>query len=211
MTRIENMMEALRQERGGGMTPRGSMERDDLVSESLQGDASFDMPLDPLGAAARSLFGLQHELVDTRPRHSTSAASPLSHGERSSIKIGLRDFVFPNVSDYQKYVDFFFTEVNPHLPCVNEAEFRFQSEQLPISGDIPSSQTCFLALNYAIFACVDSLVDIIRPEVNIPGIVPSAPGWQWFQAADELIGKRDIIGRGNLMVIQALLLEVAAF
>jgi hypothetical protein len=196
MARIESMMEALVQDRGIGITPRGSIEREEAISDGFE---TFGANLVP---------GKQTAFPFDSPdsRHRLSISSPSGSELTASIRIGSKTLAFPNTSDYQKYVNLLFTDVNPYNPCVNEGEFRARGEQMLVSRVIHPSEVSFLALNYILFACVDILFDVTPPGVN-----SKPPGWHWFQIADELVGKRKLSGRGDLGLIQFLLWEVRMF
>lgn len=43
------------------------------------------------------------------------------------------------------------------------------------------------------------------PETTLSN---KTPGWQWFRAADELVGKRKMSGQSDMSLIQFLILEV---
>lgn len=70
------------------------------------------------------------------------------------------------------------------------------------SSYLDRRDSCFLALHYIIFAVADMLVDISAPEDR-----PRTPGWKWWLAADELVGKQKISGRGDLSLVQFLVFE----
>ncbi|KAF2194024.1 hypothetical protein K469DRAFT_617820 [Zopfia rhizophila CBS 207.26] len=210
MTRIEGMMEALVQEGGARVLLRGSAEQEEVVSAGFQGDTAFQAPIEPFNtspAPVRQQLGFQQDNawmnVSPESRHSIPAVSPASgHELTSGIQVGSRNLTFPNPVDYQKYIEFFFADINPYHPCVNEAEFRARSERMFSSRTIQTSDICILALNYIIFAFSDIVVDTSPGGGN-----SRPPGWQWFQLADELVGKRTISGRGNLSLIQFLIYE----
>lgn len=134
-------------------------------------------------------------------------AAPIYPGSRiesaSRIKVGVRSFVFPARARYEKYVDFFFHDINPCHSCVNEADFRDKARRVLGGDNVEKKEVCFLALNYIIFACSDILLNVA--SVSERGVLP---GWKWFLAADELVGKRKLSGRGDLSLIQFLVYEV---
>lgn len=209
MARIEGMMETLIQERTMGSTPRGSMERDDTASDIILGDAPVQAAGDifnpSLAQARHSSFKLESP---ERPRLSTSGASPSSSADSNvTIRLGSKSLVFPNPADYQKYIDFFFADLNPYYPCINEADFRIRSERTLATSMIHNNDATLLALNYMVFACSDIAVDV-SPQAT----ANSKPaGWHWFQAAADALGKRELNGRGDLTFIQYLILEVGSF
>lgn len=204
MARIENMMEALVQDRGIGITPRGSIERDGSGSDGFQTDTTYQTPMDAFSANLVPVR--QHDYMQDSPesRRRNSIGSPPSSEPAPTIRFGSRSLLFPSPFNYQKYVDYFFSDVNPCHPCVNEAEFRSRSEQMLVSRHIHASEVSFLALNYMIFACVDVLVD-----TTPVGMGTKLPGWQWYQLADELIGKRKLSGRADVTLVQSLIWEVS--
>jgi hypothetical protein len=208
MARMEGMMEVLIQERGGGTTPRGSIEREEAFVDGFHGDTALHPPIEAFSAnlaAVRQQLGFPLESPELRTRQSISAVSPSSSTEStSSIRVGSRNLPFPNQNDYQKYVDYFFSSITPYYPCVNEAEFRARSESMLATRVINASDVSFLALNYIIFSCADIMVDTTNP-----GATTKPPGWQWFQTADQLVGKRKVSGRGDLSLIQFLIWEAS--
>jgi hypothetical protein len=208
MARMEGMMEVLIQERGIGTTPRGSIEREEAFVDGFHGDTALHPPIEAFSAnlaAVRQQLGFPPESPESRTRQSISAVSPSSSTESTStIRLGSRNLPFPNQNDYQKYVDYFFSSITPYYPCVNEAEFRVRSESMLATRVINASDISFLALNYIIFSCADILVDTTNP-----GTVTKPPGWQWFETADQLVGKRKVSGRGDLSLIQFLIWEAS--
>ncbi|KAF2713963.1 hypothetical protein K504DRAFT_462421 [Pleomassaria siparia CBS 279.74] len=206
MARMEGMMEVLIQERGIGSTPRGSIEREEAFIDGFHGDTALHPPIEAFSAnlaAVRQQLGFPPESPELRTRQSISAVSPSSSTESmSNIRVGSRTLSFPNPSDYQKYIDYFFSSVTTFYPCVNEAEFRARGESMLATRVIDASDISFLALNYIVFSCSDILVDTTHL-----GTISRPPGWQWFQLADQLVGKRKVSGRGDLYLIQFLIWE----
>lgn len=158
-------------------------------------------------AAVKDQLGLSNQAN----AHSSSPASSARTGSisipssaTSSIRVGSRSFPFPNRSDYEKYIDFFFADMNQCISCINEMDFRMRSQMLQSSDSIEHGKTSFLALNFIIFACADMLVDMAPPEK-----LPRPPGWRWFLAANDLVGKRKVGGQADLHLIQFLVYEVA--
>lgn len=206
MARLEGMMETLIQERAATLTPRGSMERDEAVSDSVQSD----IVMLPAGDAFNpSLPRVRHSSFKVespeRIRHSLSGGSPQSSADfPSAIRMGSKSFAFPTPVDYQKYLDFFFNDLNPYYPCVNEAEFRMRSDKMLATRPLPANDICFLALHYVIFACVDIAGETSNAAHNKP------PGWQWFQLASDLVGNRVLSGHGDLSLVQTTILEVCS-
>ncbi|KAF2009504.1 hypothetical protein BU24DRAFT_76108 [Aaosphaeria arxii CBS 175.79] len=210
MARIEGMMEALIQDRSVMLSPRGSMEREDTASDSLRGDATFDIRMETFGAisnTARQKLKLSNDSPELQVRQPVPATSPPQQEGRSTIRTGTKDRTFPTLTDYQRYIDFFFSSVNPYLPCINEAEFRAHSEQMLSSVDIPERSMCLLALNYVIFACVDILLQMLDTGSNVPGGDSNTAGWHWFQIAEEVLGNRPKTGRGRMVLVQVLTWE----
>ncbi len=159
-------------------------------------------------------LGLQHQHQGqfNRPSQSHSGKnypfaipSPSGSGNESvsSIRVGNRTLAFPLPSDYSKYLDYFFKDVNASHSCVNESDFRRRSDKLLLSSSVDIGDICFLALNYIIFACCD-----ILPAVVTVTDRKRLPGWQWFLTADELVGRRKMGGHGDLTLLQFLIFEV---
>jgi len=206
MARIEGMMESLIQERGVSATPRGSLERDEAISDGLLSEAAMQAASDLFGPTLAPARRASSKLASPeRTRHSISVMSP-SNGADSpaTIRVGSTNFSFPHPADYQRYMDFLFNDLNLYYPCINEADFRMRSEHMLAAQTIHSSDICLLALHYIVFACADIAVDSFPVSV---GAKP--PGWHWIQAATDLAGQRELSGRGDLSLIQYLVLKVS--
>jgi hypothetical protein len=186
MLRMEGLMESFMQERGATVTPRMSMERDDSIGESFQSD--FTM----LGASEASFPNF------TNGRQASFQAESLP-----TVCVGSRSFPFPNPTDYQKSVDFFFADLTHYYHCLNEADFRMKSEKMLAGRQIPPVHSSFLALNYMVLACVNIALETQATLHCKPS------GWQWFQAADDLVGKKLMAGHSDFNLIQYLILKSA--
>jgi hypothetical protein len=157
MARIESMMESLLLERAMTATPHISVERDAAASsERLHADFLMQIA----GEASLSTFphlaegDLDFEGGPGRARHSISAVSPSSSADAAAtIRVGSRTFAFPTPAEYQSYLDLFFDDIAPYYPCVNELEFRINSERLLLAPAIQADHVSLLALNYIVFAC----------------------------------------------------------
>lgn len=190
------------------------------VAESIThkrlGDSTFQAPLNTFNANIESMRA-QLGIPLQRSDHNTS--SPTSHVLRDAsihspssstseatrtVNVGGRLFQFPRAPEYTAYLDFFFNDINPCHSCVNEADFRNKSEKMLSTSSIRRDDICFLALNYIIFACADILRDMTADKGRT-----RLPGWVWFLAADALVGRRKISGKGDLTLIQFLIYEVS--
>ncbi|KZO90878.1 hypothetical protein CALVIDRAFT_371841 [Calocera viscosa TUFC12733] len=125
---------------------------------------------------------------------------------QNHISIGRHKLPFPNPVEYTQYIDFFFNDVNACHPCVNENDFRLRSQPLVHRRGFEHVDLEFLALNYIIFALIDALLDgtpVVAPNTGSEKM----PGWNWFAAAERLIGRRKTRGRASLTLIQILIFE----
>lgn len=179
------------------------------------GESTFQAPLDVFNnnlAGVRAQLGFspnaESHVSTTSPAQPSPEAFSTPNGgftsqRLSTIRVGSRKLPFPSEDDYRRYIEFFFDDINACHPCVNEADFRARSEKLlTIAG--PNIDTHLLALNYSIFACTDILVDMSpNDQMRQP------PGWQWFLAADSLVGKRKFGGRASMTLIQFLVFEAS--
>ena len=120
----------------------------------------------------------------------------------SEIRIGSRSLPFPSPEQYRVHLDFYFQDINACHPCINEADFRICSEKIIASPHLDRRDSCFLALHYIMFACSEVLQEFSAPQEARP-----LPGWVWYSAADELIGRSKFNGQGDLSLIQFLILE----
>ena len=206
MARIEGMMETLIQERATTATPRMSTERDEAVGDVVQPDLNITgEPFFPNFVQQRH----QSFHLDSpeRPRLSASMASPPSPSQSPiSIRVGSKTFAFPPPLSHQKAIDFFFADLSAYYPCVNEADFRLKSDRMLATPSLPPTDACFLALSYIIFACVDMALDTTVSQAEA-----KPAGWAWFQAADDLVGSKAIVGQGHLTMMQYLILKVLQF
>ena len=176
-----------------------------------EGDTSFKSPIDELNASLAQVkqqlgfstrqAGTSDSPASTRASHRPSEAIlPSLRREHSSgssgcieIRMGSQTLPFPSPQQYHNYLDFFFDDINACHPCVNEADFRTRSEKLISSPHLDRRESCFLALHYIIFACADVLQDVSPPEE-----ARHSPGWNWYWAADELVGRSKFNGQGDL-------------
>lgn len=156
MARIENMMESLMLERGISLTPRISAERDAASSERFHADFLMQIA----GEASLAFPSIsQGELnLDSpqRIRHSVSAINLSSNADaQATLRVGMKMFAFPSPAEYQKYLGVFFDDIGPYYPCINELEFRINSEKMLSAPSIQADSISLLALNYIVFASVD--------------------------------------------------------
>ncbi|KAJ9613883.1 hypothetical protein H2200_002019 [Cladophialophora chaetospira] len=186
------------------------------AAEDFQGDTTFEAPLSALNANLESVkaqLGLGDWTADPITSPSTRSDlpdaqitgpfSPWSASTRG-VRVGAQFLPFPSPADYQKYIDFFFDDINPCHSCVNEADFRHKNRNLARGAFARNDDICFLALNYIIFACAD----ILRNVDPIPSSRSAlCPGWNWFLASDALLRKRKLSGKASLCLIQFLIYE----
>lgn len=205
MSRIETMMEALVQERGARITPRGSAERDSSASEGMQADIGIAALLDPFvpEMSMRAPSSMVDPYAGTALLAAVASANARSE---ATIRVGTREMPFPEPKDYQTYLDYYFFDINPTQPCINEAEFRIRSEKMLSSGAAEGNNIAFLALHYAIFSCVDiSSTTSVATQSALPG---QQLGWRWIDLANGVIDKRQISGQGDLSLLQFLIVQV---
>jgi hypothetical protein len=197
MTRIETMMEALLHDRALMMTPTRSLDRDDTVNDSAMSMAMLD-PINP------ALVLLDQASQVELPQHdSTSSIDPLLSTDATVLRVGNRNFSFPTPFVYQDYIDFFFREVQPFHPCIDEHVFRMRSHHMLIGGAVQPNNVCFLGLNYIMFAWQDIATEVASSSSN-----DKPPGWKWLQLADDVVGTRQLDGQGDLSLAQFLLFKV---
>jgi hypothetical protein len=195
MARVESMMEALLQERALYASPHRSMERDDSGS-----DMAMSMPMLDL-MSPRSTLPNQ---VAPQLLHFQDAIDPLLGTNTSSLRMGSQTVIFPAPNVYQDYIDSFFRELQIFHPCVDEQLFRTRSEGMLAAAEVLPSDVCFLGLNYIIFAlCAASF------EANRPVCDNTPDGWHWLQLADDVVGKRQLYGQGDISLAHYLVLKVS--
>ncbi|KAK4895750.1 hypothetical protein LTR27_006232 [Elasticomyces elasticus] len=144
--------------------------------------------------------------IDKSPRTVVSPHMTL-HDEPSvtsqvQVQIGSRELPFPDQQSYNDYLDFFFDDINPCHPCVNEAAFRSRSERMLARREVQKNETCFLALHYVMFALADILRDVLLLEKRALPL-----GRRWYKHADDLVGKIKYSGHGDLSLLQYLVFE----
>ncbi|KAJ4982653.1 fungal specific transcription factor domain-containing protein [Stagonosporopsis vannaccii] len=195
MARIEAMMETLLQERSLYSMSSASAGRDDSG-----GDLPMPMSIsDPINPALSFLDQSPHVV------HPQDAIDPLLDTETTSIRVGSQSFVFPAPATYQNYIDNFFRETQLFHPCIDEHLFRARSAKMLSGADIHPDNACFLALNYVVFALRVVLTEIVPPESDHK--LPGLPGWHWLLLADDVIGKRQLYGQGDISLAQFLLFK----
>ncbi|OAQ87710.1 hypothetical protein VFPBJ_01750 [Purpureocillium lilacinum] len=217
MKRMESTLEALVSRLPTGNESRNSTEPqppDD--DDGFQGDTAFQAPLNAFNAnlaSIREKLGYQEsasprsheEEMRSASHRAISHSSPTESSSSKSlenIRCGPRHLPFPSKAEYVQYLDFFFNDINPCHPCLNEADFRSRCQSLLTTRTIDPSDVCILALNYILFACTDILVHVSPVQER-----GRLPGWRWYLAADELMQKRKISGRGDLSLAQFLVYE----
>ncbi|KAH6629184.1 hypothetical protein C7974DRAFT_182614 [Boeremia exigua] len=192
MSRIEVMMEALLQERAMYAASNGNPERDDTGS-----DIPMSLPLvDPINPALSFLSQPPH---DSQPQ---DAIDPLLGTDTTTIRFGGQSFVFPVPTVYQNHIDTFFRELQVCHPCIDEHLFRTRSVKMLAEAKVHPDNACFLALNYIIFA-----LHAASTEGTRPGSDDKLAGWHWLQLADDVIGKRQFYGQGDISLAQFLFLK----
>lgn len=198
MARVEAMMETLLQDRAVTIMAHGGMERSESGS-----DMAISMPLlDPINPAL-ALLGQSSQ--NPYPQGSpASAIDPLLSTDTTTLRIGSRSIPFPTPIVYQGYIDSFFRELQCFHPCVNERLFRTRSGNMVAKSEVHSDDACFLALNYIIFAWRDALSEAPEPtpDDNKPA------GWHWLQIADDVVGRRQFYGQGDVSLAQFLVFKV---
>ena len=100
----------------------------------------------------------------------------------------------------------FFGDIHLRHPCIEENEFRALGERILATGMVQTGDVFILALNYAIFACCDVLLEA---SARSPGGKPN--GWHWYQISDDLVDKKILLtgSPGDLALIQLLLFQVS--
>ena len=180
---------------------------------SFQGDTAFRSPVNTFHASLSHIkqsMGITNDLnaaadspASTRASRPSEVPSCLRREQSfSQIRIGTKSLPFPSAVDYRTYLDYIFDDINPCHPCLNEGDFRARSARMLGASPLDRRESCFLALHFILFACVDILRDVSGPDDSRP-----SPGWRWYQAADELVGKSKFHGVGDLSLIQFLLFE----
>lgn len=77
-----------------------------------------------------------------------------------------------------------------------------RSERMIANQPLDRHDSCFLALHFIIFAVSEILQQFSPPEEIRP-----SPGWVWYSAADELVGRTKFSGQGDLSLVQFLIFE----
>ena len=193
MARMESMMEALLQERAMYATSRRSVERDDPGS-----DMALSLPMLDLVNPALALPDQPAQMP-----HSQDAIDPLLGTDTSSLRVGNRSYVFPAPAIYRDYINTFFHELQMYHPCVDEQLFRLRSEKMLAGAEVHPDDACFLALNYIIFALHATSTEPTGSDRD-----DKPAGWHWLQLGDEVIGKRQLVGHGDISLAQFLLFKV---
>jgi hypothetical protein len=193
MSRIEGMMEALLQERSMYTTPSGGLHYDKNGS-----DIAMSMSMADSSNPALAFLEQPPQTV-----HPQDAIDPLLGADTAILRVGNRNLVFPELAVYQNYVDTFFGNFNCYYPCIDEQRFRSRSQRVFVGPEVHADDVCFLALNYVAFA-----LHAISNETTAPDHLNKPPGWHWLQLADEVVGRRQLVGHGDISLAQFLLFKV---
>jgi hypothetical protein len=193
-----------------GESLRASAEPEHEHEGDYQGGTALNAPINAFKNSIqpiRDQLGLpsHHSPASTyqqRRATDTFESPSLVHDPAHSIRVGSRTLPFPSSQEYEEYARFFFDDINPCHCCINEADFRQRSQKLVLERAVGKDDVCLLALNYIIFACAD----ILRHS-SVAINEDKLPGWQWFQVADGLVGKRKVSGRGDISLLQFLVYE----
>lgn len=193
MARIESMMEALLQERAMYITPPAGLRHDDNGSDIAMSMSMGD-------SVNPALPFLDHPPQDAPLQ---SAIDPLLGTDTATVRLATHSLRFPGRAIYESYITAFFNEFHSYYPCVDEQRFRSRSQRILAVPEVHPDDACFLALNYIIFA-----LHAVSNNTVAPDRQSKPPGWHWLQHADEIVGKRDLIGHGDLSLAQFLLFKV---
>ncbi|KAJ4400363.1 hypothetical protein N0V91_008719 [Didymella pomorum] len=192
MARIESMMEALLQERAMYTTSLA-----DLRHEGNGSDIAMSMSLSASVNPALPFLG---QLPQNAPPQ--NAIDPLLDADTATVRLGNRNLMFPDNAIYQGYITMFFDEFHAYYPCVDEQRFRSRSQRILAVPEAHPGDACFLALNYIIFA-----LHAVSNNPAAPDRQSKPPGWHWLQHADDVIGKRQLMGYGDVSLAQFLLFK----
>lgn len=195
MARIESMMEALLQERAMYTTPPAGLQHDENGS-----DLAISIPVGDSVNPALAFLSQPTQDVQSRPR---DVIDPLLAIGTANLRLDNRSLMFPDPETYQGYTTTFFDEFHGYYPCVDEYRFRSRSQRMLAVPDLHSDDICFLALNYIVFA-----LHAVSNNATVPDSQSKPPGWHWLQLADEVVGKRQLMGNGDLSLAQFLLFKV---
>lgn len=119
----------------------------------------------------------------------------------------------PCASKHSEYLDFYFDQINPFHPCLNENETRQRVRNLfsyvpdsPSSDTVvlPSSLTPLLAMLFSIYALCEA---VSRSSMSGYDKLPN--GYEWYRQSQALIGKRQTpTSTTDITGIQILTLQV---
>lgn len=153
--------------------------------------------------------------MDRTPSDSWTIRLKPPPGRTLSVRCGPVLCFLPTHARHDDYLDFFFTQINPFLPCLNENGVRQRSSAIYERAFGPSAAERepalrftlgpYLALLFNLYACVD----IFKRTPGAEG--QEAEGYAWFRQAQELIGRRQIpAAGGDLTGIQIVILQVGS-
>ncbi|KAF1922590.1 uncharacterized protein M421DRAFT_352781 [Didymella exigua CBS 183.55] len=192
MCRIESMMEALLQERTMHTTPSAGLLRENGIDIALSTSIADSV------SPGQAFLSQPSQAI-----RSQDPIDPLLDTDTANVRVGNRNLVFPDPAIYQIYTDTFFHDIHCYYPCVDEQNFRSRSQNMLAVPEVHPDDVCFLALNYITFA-----FHAVSNETTAPGYESKPPGWHWLQIADEVVGKRQLVGRGDIHLAQFLLFKV---
>lgn len=201
MARMEEMMEALIQKNGISIAPRTSIRASPSPLNEYQGNgdtyAAALVPVQPE-------LGMPPEWSESNPCRSIFERAERERAVVNTIHLSNDNRAYPFFcpDGYNDYLDRYFKDINPDVPCIDVAPFRLLSQQMLSQSPIDSSSIPFLALHYLMFACVDVLSDENPCDGN------AARAWDWYELADSLVGTKWLNEHGDVRLVQYFLIKV---
>lgn len=178
---------------------RGHFDRDDNIAEAgeeSQDHTTLSKTIEVLDSTVRA--NPQSNLSLTSGKHN------LEFEEMTNAPSPEHNIIMCNVASLRHAFTIYFTYIIPNLPFLNENQFRAQFENHLVTGGRETdawSKDIFVVLVNLIYA-ETMLLDSEFPDSN------SIPGWPEFCFADRVLRRLPWLNRGNLQLIQCLLIKV---
>jgi hypothetical protein len=151
------------------------------------------------------------DVLDDSLRANPQSSIDLDKGENAVTLIDVEDLVKPpspeqniihsSINSLRHAFATYFTDVNPNLPFLNENQFRAQFENHLVTGGREAD-----AWSKDVFVV---LVNFIYAETTLLSREHTSPvsGWPEFYFADRVLRRLSWLNRGNLQLIQCLLIK----
>jgi hypothetical protein len=127
----------------------------------------------------------------------------LSPGGNKNIEAYERETRLGDVTSLRRYIDMYFSHMNPHYPSLNENQFRADFDRF-LSNNNPDTETADLPQFIALINLMHAEVKLLSDDWSDSS---SVPAWDEFCRAESILNRLTWLGNGNMLTIQCLLIK----